>query len=155
MEVYSLPACSINWESTVWTDRLYVAVVFSLGLVLPLSVILHSYIRIFQIIRQLTLRSNGDERMLQQHIKLIRMIFVMVLTFCITWLPYGAEALIITFGQKEALLSPDIAVTLMLLAKACVCCNPVVYAYMNSEVRKALGNWKADIAVRVRRLCPL
>ncbi|GAU91615.1 hypothetical protein RvY_03838-2 [Ramazzottius varieornatus] len=54
MEVYSLPACSINWESTVWTDRLYVAVVFSLGLVLPLSVILHSYIRIFQIIRQVS-----------------------------------------------------------------------------------------------------
>ena len=75
--------------------------------------------------------------MLQQQIVLIRMIFVMVLTFCITWLPYGAEALIITFGQKEALLSPDIAIVLMLLAKASVCCNPVVYAYMNHEVRSA------------------
>ena len=54
VEVYAMPACSINWESEIWTDRLYVAIVFALGLLLPLGVILYCYVRIIQIIREVS-----------------------------------------------------------------------------------------------------
>ncbi|GAU91669.1 hypothetical protein RvY_03881-2 [Ramazzottius varieornatus] len=138
VEGYAMP-CSVDWESTLLTDRLYVAYMFTLGLFIPLAVVLFSYGNIIRIMRTIAdRRATSCPHMAafvsRHHIRMMQMLFAMLLAFCVTWIPYGIHCLIIVFGHKK-ILSEDGAIFIMMLAKASIGTYPVIYACMNNEVR--------------------
>ncbi|GAU91670.1 hypothetical protein RvY_03881-3 [Ramazzottius varieornatus] len=137
--------CSVDWESTLLTDRLYVAYMFTLGLFIPLAVVLFSYGNIIRIMRTIAdRRATSCPHMAafvsRHHIRMMQMLFAMLLAFCVTWIPYGIHCLIIVFGHKK-ILSEDGAIFIMMLAKASIGTYPVIYACMNNEIQNAFKAW--------------
>lgn len=63
------------------------------------------------------------------------MVFLMIISFLITWIPYAILALIIQFGDKT-FVTPVLAVVPSILAKSSICLNPIVYVGLNSQVIK-------------------
>nr|QYF06627.1 rhabdomeric opsin [Dactylobiotus sp.] len=64
---------------------------------------------------------------------------VIVLLFCLAWLPYATVALLGTFGRSD-LVTPYASSLPALFAKSSAVYNPIVYAVMNQRFRNALRN---------------
>lgn len=65
------------------------------------------------------------------------MVVVMVMAFLLTWLPYAAFALSVIFDPK-LYIDPIIATVPMYLAKSSTVFNPIIYIFMNRQVRVML-----------------
>lgn len=62
------------------------------------------------------------------------MVVVMVMAFLLTWLPYAAFALSVIFDPK-LYIDPIIATVPMYLTKSSTVFNPIIYIFMNRQVR--------------------
>lgn len=68
----------------------------------------------------------------EQHILL--MVLSMVSCYMLCWMPYGVTALMATFG-KSGLVTPMASVVPSILAKFSTVVNPVIYVFLNNQVR--------------------
>lgn len=68
----------------------------------------------------------------EQHILL--MVLSMVSCFLLCWMPYGITALMATFG-RSGLVTPMASVVPSILAKFSTVVNPVIYIFLNNQVR--------------------
>lgn len=73
---------------------------------------------------------------------LLFMIVCMVTCYLFCWLPYGLVSLITTFGKPGA-ISPTISIIPSILAKSSTFLNPLIYIFMNKQVRdmEAIIQW--------------
>ncbi|CRK91553.1 CLUMA_CG005210, isoform A [Clunio marinus] len=126
-------SCSVNWETKSFNATSYIVFLFVFGLVVPLIVIVISYIRILITLRKNALRAG---RVNKVESKVTNMIFVMILAFFIAWTPYSIFALSEQFGDPD-LITPAFAVLPALIAKSSICYNPLIYVGMNSQFRAA------------------
>lgn len=62
------------------------------------------------------------------------MVVIMVVCYLLCWLPYGVVALLATFGPP-GLLTPEASIIPSILAKTSTVVNPVIYVFMNKQVR--------------------
>lgn len=152
-------SCSVNWESQSYNATSYIIFIFVFGLVVPVNVIIYSYIRIIKTMRDNALRSG---RVNKVESRVTSMIFVMIIgeipsmkrlkwsflvlndnnllnshhsAFLIAWTPYSIFALSEQFGDPD-LITPSLAVLPALIAKSSICYNPLIYVGMNSQVSK-------------------
>lgn len=58
----------------------------------------------------------------------------MVSCYMLCWMPYGVTALMATFG-KSGLVTPMASVVPSVLAKFSTVVNPVIYVFLNNQVR--------------------
>lgn len=63
------------------------------------------------------------------------MVVVMVVCYLLCWLPYGVMALVATFGPS-GLVTPEASIIPSVLAKTSTVINPVIYVFMNKQVRR-------------------
>lgn len=68
----------------------------------------------------------------EQHILL--MVLSMVSCYLLCWMPYGVTALMATFGTS-GLVTPMASVVPSVLAKFSTVVNPVIYIFLNNQVR--------------------
>lgn len=68
----------------------------------------------------------------EQHILL--MVLSMVSCYMLCWMPYGVTALMATFG-KSGLVTPMASVVPSILAKFSTVVNPIIYVFLNNQVR--------------------
>ncbi|KAM6907929.1 teleost multiple tissue opsin b [Lycodopsis pacificus] len=115
--------CSVDWTTQTPNNISYIVCLFTFCLVLPFVVILYSYGKLLQAIRQV--RGVREQRVLV-------MVVVMVACYLVCWLPYGVAALLATFGPRD-LLTPEATVTPSLLAKCSTVINPFIYIFMNKQ----------------------
>lgn len=69
-------SCSVNWESQSYNATSYIIFIFVFGLVVPVNVIIYSYIRIIKTMRDNALRSG---RVNKVESRVTSMIFVMII----------------------------------------------------------------------------
>lgn len=62
----------------------------------------------------------------------------MVICYLLCWLPYGIMALLATFGPP-GLVTPVASIVPSVLAKTSTVINPVIYVFMNKQVRVGEG----------------
>uniref|UniRef100_A0A182XWZ2 G-protein coupled receptors family 1 profile domain-containing protein n=1 Tax=Anopheles stephensi TaxID=30069 RepID=A0A182XWZ2_ANOST len=126
-------SCSVNWESQTTNATSYIIFLFIFGLILPLAVIIYSYINIV-----LEMRKNSARvgRVNRAERRVTSMVAVMIVAFMIAWTPYATFALIEQFGPPE-LIGPGLAVLPALIAKSSICYNPIIYVGMNTQFRAA------------------
>lgn len=120
----------MNWEVRSPNITSYIVYLFITGLVLPLLVILFSYLSIIRAVRNSTNRMGRGS---QAERKVTMMVVWMVSAFLVAWSPYAAFALIKQFGNPD-IISPGLAILPALIAKSSICYNPVIYIGMNSQV---------------------
>ncbi|XP_041764800.1 vertebrate ancient opsin-like [Anopheles merus] len=126
-------SCSVNWESQTANATSYIIFLFIFGLILPLAVIIYSYINIV-----LEMRKNSARvgRVNRAERRVTSMVAVMIVAFMVAWTPYAIFALIEQFGPPE-LIGPGLAVLPALVAKSSICYNPIIYVGMNTQFRAA------------------
>jgi hypothetical protein len=69
-------SCSVNWESQTFNATTYIMFLFIFGLLVPVIVIVYSYIKIIRTMRENTLRSG---RVNKVESRVTSMIFVMII----------------------------------------------------------------------------
>lgn len=72
----------------------------------------------------------------EQHIML--MVLAMVSCYLLCWMPYGIMALLATFG-RTGLVTPMASMVPSVLAKFSTVTNPIIYVFLNNQVRAARG----------------
>lgn len=66
--------------------------------------------------------------------RVLLLVVTMVVCYLLCWLPYGIMALVATFGEP-GLVTPEASIVPSLLAKMSTVINPVIYIFMNKQVR--------------------
>lgn len=70
--------------------------------------------------------------------RVLFMVVIMVVCYLLCWLPYGIMALLATFGPA-GLVTPEASIIPSVLAKTSTVINPVIYVFMNKQVRWIAG----------------
>ncbi|XP_018534825.1 teleost multiple tissue opsin b [Lates calcarifer] len=122
--------CSVDWKTQTPNNISYIICLFTFCLVLPFGVILYSYGKLLHAIRQVRSVSSVVTRRREQRV--LVMVITMVVCYLVCWLPYGAAALLATFGPPD-LLTPEASITPSLLAKFSTVINPFIYIFMNKQ----------------------
>ncbi|XP_034416592.1 teleost multiple tissue opsin b [Cyclopterus lumpus] len=122
--------CSVDWRTQTPNNISYIVCLFTFCLVLPFGVILYSYGKLLQAIRQVRGASSVVSRHREQRV--LVMVVMMVACYLLCWLPYGVVALLATFGPRD-LLTPEATITPSLLAKFSTVVNPFIYIFMNKQ----------------------
>ncbi|XP_068437936.1 teleost multiple tissue opsin b [Clinocottus analis] len=122
--------CSVDWRTQTPNNISYIVCLFTFCLVLPFGVILYSYGKLLQAIRQV--RGVGSRVSRHREQRVLVMVVVMVLCYLVCWLPYGVAALLAAFGPRD-LLTPEASITPSLLAKFSTVVNPFIYIFMNKQ----------------------
>lgn len=68
-----------------------------------------------------------------------RMVIVMVMAFLLCWLPYSTFALVVA-THKGIIIQPVLASLPSYFSKTATVYNPIIYVFMNKQVRKSLPN---------------
>nr|XP_057916121.1 teleost multiple tissue opsin b [Doryrhamphus excisus] len=122
--------CSVDWHTQTTNNVSYVVCLFVFCLVLPFGVIVFSYGKLLNAIRQVRSASSVATRRREQRV--LVMVVTMVVCYLVCWLPYGVVALLATFGPKD-LLTPEASIMPSLLAKSSTVVNPFIYIFMNKQ----------------------
>ncbi|KAL3265258.1 hypothetical protein HHI36_009472 [Cryptolaemus montrouzieri] len=126
-------SCSVNWESQSYNAMTYICYLFIFGLVIPLILIVISYINIVIQIKQNSFRV-GQVKKAERRIAY--MVLLMIVAFLLAWTPYAVLALLIQFGDAS-FISPGLRVIPSLLAKSSICYNPIIYVGLNAQFRQS------------------
>nr|CCP46948.1 Ek arthropsin [Euperipatoides kanangrensis] len=149
-----LTSCSFEYLDRNLLTRSFILYLFILGFALPCLVILFCYIFIIKSIYnhekmmaktlansplkfpqdRIKKRSN---KKLNNDIQAAKIAFVIIILFCLSWIPYAIITLIGQFGNKT-LITPWVSTLPAVFAKASTMYNPLVYAISNPYFRKAL-----------------
>ncbi|KAJ0022751.1 hypothetical protein NQD34_014885 [Periophthalmus magnuspinnatus] len=127
--------CSVDWKTQTANNISYIVCLFVFCLLLPFGVILYSYGKLLQAIRQVSQMSSIVPRRREQRV--LVMVVTMVACYLICWLPYGVVALLSTFGPHD-LVTPEASITPSLLAKFSTVVNPFIYIFMNQQFNRCL-----------------
>ncbi|CAG9819914.1 unnamed protein product [Phaedon cochleariae] len=138
-------SCSVNWEEQSMNAMTYILYLFAFGLVVPMGVIVFSYLHIIFTMRKNQIRMGQTTK---AEGRVTYMIFLMIVAFLLAWSPYAVFALLAQFGNPS-LISPAAGVIPALLAKSSICYNPIIYVALNSQFRQVL---KQVIGIRDREV---
>ena len=148
-EKYFYSGCYINYGDQEDASIVYsVTASFFLFLV-PLSVMIYCYARIFVAVKRSTHRtidrSLGTANSLKRrhpllkrtHFQTAKMIVVVIFFSMIVWVPYVVVSLI-KAASGEDLIAPLASHITILVAKSCVIYNVLIYAILNRKLKAAI-----------------
>ncbi|KAG7317477.1 hypothetical protein KOW79_018512 [Hemibagrus wyckioides] len=122
--------CSVNWTAKTANNVSYIVCLFFFCLILPFVVIVYSYGKLLQAIKQVTRINTVLSRKRERRVLLL--VVTMVVCYLLCWLPYGIMALVVTFGEP-GLVTPEASIVPSLLAKMSTVINPIIYIFMNKQ----------------------
>ncbi|CAH1792180.1 unnamed protein product [Owenia fusiformis] len=139
-------SCSVNWQGRSMGDTSYVIVTLMICFVIPVGVMMYSYLRIFFHVRRTTrgfsfrrtkMRSVNMKKTLAMEMKIAFMIGIMMGAFILSWSPYAIVSLWAAIGDSTSI--PPLATVLpAVLAKSAIVWNPIIYVVMNKKFRAAM-----------------
>ena len=118
-----------------------------MGLFVPSVAIVVSYCNILRVVRKVKREIAQRNILMQNNLQKTRrkdaaekrstvMVAVMIGAFTITWLPYSILALMEFFGTfTDGTIAPVWATVPCLLAKISAVLNPIIYGFLNTQVR--------------------
>lgn len=70
----------------------------------------------------------------KSEMKVAYMVVLMVVTFLLSWLPYAGLAMLVVF-KPDVEIHPLVGTVPVYLAKSSTVYNPIIYIYLNTQVR--------------------
>ena len=154
----SATSCTIDYLTRELNEISYIICIVVAGFCVPLVVTIVSYVGICKHVyvqgremRTFPLTTTPCRR--NTDIKLAKLAAVMIILFCVCWLPYTVECIIGVFGDQK-LLTPPVTAMPALFAKMSRLANPIVYTSLFNQkfraVRRALlpPTLRAKLCVR-------
>lgn len=137
-------SCSVDWTSRKPSDVWYTILLILGCFVLPVAIIVYSYIKTFRALRKLSqqaLQNWGENnRVTQQTLKAERkmMWIIVAITagYLFAWTPYALASVVAIVNPNR--ISPIGATIPAYMAKSSACYNPTIYVFMYRKMRSRL-----------------
>ncbi|XP_049547087.1 opsin, ultraviolet-sensitive-like isoform X2 [Anopheles darlingi] len=143
-----LTACTFDYLSQTFDNRMFVGTIFTFSYVLPMSLIIYYYSHIVKhvvnhekVLRDQakkmnveSLRSNQNKNDSSVEIRIAKAAITVCFLFVASWTPYAVLALIGSFGDKS-LLTPGVTMFPACACKFVACLDPYVYAISHPRYR--------------------
>nr|APY20589.1 ultraviolet sensitive opsin [Conwentzia psociformis] len=146
-----LTACSFDYLTNTFDNKLFVAAIFTFSYVLPMSMIIYYYSQIVvHVVRhERTLKEqakkmnveslrSGPQDKTSVEIRIAKAAITVCSLFVASWTPYAILALIGAFGDQK-LLTPGITMIPALCCKLVACIDPYIYAISHPRYRVELN----------------
>ncbi|NXO03154.1 OPSO protein, partial [Rhinopomastus cyanomelas] len=124
--------CEPNWYSGAGSDRTYVIALFTSCFVAPLAVILVSYGKLMQKLREVSDARGQLGAARKPERRVTRMVVVMIVAFLICWMPYAAFSILVT-ACPSIEMDPCLAAVPAVFSKTSTVYNPIIYVFMNKQ----------------------
>ena len=87
-------------------------------------------------------KNKAEYLIMQREQKLIKMILIMVMMFCVAWLPYSFTSLYAQFGNNvKSYVTPLTTSAAVFFAKSSSVYNPFIYTLTNQNCRKCFKRY--------------
>ena len=133
--------CSINWDLITLGNLTYSAYLLIIFYLLPVSIIVFSYTKIFFLIRRVYFQAEErwgptadvTKDTYQGQVKVAKQLMVTILGFMVVWTPYAViSTLVLAFGTD---ISHGFREYPAMFAKLSVVVNPVLYFFTHRKLR--------------------
>ncbi|XP_015200024.1 neuropeptide Y receptor type 2 [Lepisosteus oculatus] len=134
----SIQVCTEKWPGSHRDGTVYSISMLLLQYVLPLSIILFAYIRIWSKLKNHVSPGGGNDRHHRRR-KTTKMLVAVVVVFAVSWLPFHAFQLAIDI-DNSVLDMKDFKLLYTLFHIIAMCstfANPILYGWMNMNYRNA------------------
>ena len=136
--------CSINWKGQSMADKSYIAALFIFCYVLPIGVMLFSFIAVKRELRRMQDRTSNlagaQEQATRDSIKAekrhTRLAIVMCLAFIISWTPYSIISFWSSYFQNVSKVPTPLGTTSAVFAKMSPFANPIIYSFLYPKFRR-------------------
>lgn len=146
-----LTACTFDYLTQTFDNRMFVGTIFVFSYVLPMSLIIYYYSQIVshvvnheKALREQakkmnveSLRSNQNQANTSVEVRIAKAAITVCFLFVASWTPYAVLALIGAFGDKS-LLTPGVTMFPACACKFVACLDPYVYAISHPRYRVEL-----------------
>lgn len=147
-----LTSCSFDYLSDDFNSRIYIFIFFIGAFVVPMAIIIYSYIGIVFVVKRSRLVFNESktegsgkegtnfakfQTQRNNEIKLAKIAFCLITLWVLTWSPYAVVALIGIF-YDQSLLTPTASMIPGLFAKTSSFINPFVYALSHPKFKQEI-----------------
>nr|APY20493.1 ultraviolet sensitive opsin [Cucujus clavipes] len=143
-----LTACSFDYLTRTFDNRLFVATIFTFSYVFPMCSIIYFYSQIVskvfsheKALREQakkmnveSLRTNQSQQNESAELRIAKAAITICFLFVASWTPYAVLALIGSFGD-QSLLTPGVSMIPALNCKLVACIDPYVYAISHPKYR--------------------
>ena len=139
--------CYINYGDQRTLSIVYSVIAPTFLFIVPLTVMIYCYARIFLAVRRSTQRTIGRTLattssvkkkyplLKRTHIQTAKMIIVVIFFSMIVWVPYVVVSLI---KAANVFIDPIVSHITVLVAKSCVIYNVLIYAILNRKLKAAI-----------------
>ncbi|EDW11517.1 opsin Rh5 [Drosophila mojavensis] len=146
-----LTTCTFDYLTNTDETRLFVRTIFVWAYVIPMTMILVSYYKLFTHVRThermladqakkmnvKSLSANVNNDSMSVELRIAKAALIIYMLFVLAWTPYSVVALIGCFGEQQ-LITPFISMLPMLACKSVSCLDPWVYATSHPKYRLEL-----------------
>ncbi|XP_031985996.1 pinopsin isoform X1 [Corvus moneduloides] len=136
-------SCGPNWYTGGSNNSSYILALFVTCFVMPLSLILFSYTNLLLTLRAAAAQQQESDTTQRAEKEVTRMVVAMVVAFLTCWLPYATFALVVA-TSKDIVIQPALASLPSYFSKTATVYNPIIYVFMNKQVREKAPNKQAN-----------
>lgn len=138
--------CSINWNDQKVSNQSYIAALFFFCYVLPISVMIFSFISVKREIRQMQRRistlsgaqAEATMESVRAERKHTKLAIIMSVTFIVSWTPYALISFWSSYLQHFYQVPPSLGTVSAVFAKLSTLANPIIYSFLHSKFRRNL-----------------
>lgn len=146
-EIIFYSGCYINYGDQRTSSIVYSVIAPAFLFMVPLTVMIYCYTRIFIAVRRSTQRTIGRTLattssvkkkyplLKRTHIQTAKMIIVVIFFSMIVWVPYVVVSLV---KAANVYVDPIVSHITVLVAKSCVIYNVLIYAILNRKLKAAI-----------------
>nr|QWV42667.1 ultraviolet sensitive opsin 2 [Mordella sp. CRS 2021] len=156
-----LTACSFDYLTNTFENRVFVGCIFAWSYALPMSLIIFFYSQIVSKIfshekalreqakkmNVKSLRSNQDTQKESAEVRIAKAALTVCFLYVAAWTPYATVSLIGAFGD-QALLTPGVTMIPACFCKCVACLDPYVYAISHPRFRLELQKRLPWLAIK-------
>nr|APY20598.1 ultraviolet sensitive opsin [Cylas puncticollis] len=159
-----LTACSFDYLTRTFDNRLFVGAIFTFSYAIPMSMIIYFYSQIVskvfsheKALREQAKKMNVDSlRANQQNsesaeLRIAKAAITICFLFVCSWTPYATLALIGAFGD-QSLLTPGVSMIPALNCKLVACIDPYIYAISHPKFRLELQKRLPWLAIKEKEV---
>ncbi|KAH8249232.1 hypothetical protein KR032_007472 [Drosophila birchii] len=159
-----LTTCSFDYLTNTDDNRLFVRTIFVWSYVIPMTMILVSYYKLFTHVRThekmlaeqakkmnvKSLSANANAENMSVELRIAKAALIIYMLFVLAWTPYSVVALIGCFGEQH-LITPVVSMLPCLACKSVSCLDPWVYATSHPKYRLELERRLPWLGVREKQ----
>ncbi|KAH8282862.1 hypothetical protein KR054_010378 [Drosophila jambulina] len=159
-----LTTCSFDYLTNTDDNRLFVRTIFVWSYVIPMTMILVSYYKLFTHVRThekmlaeqakkmnvKSLSANANADNMSVELRIAKAALIIYMLFVLAWTPYSVVALIGCFGEQH-LITPVVSMLPCLACKSVSCLDPWVYATSHPKYRLELERRLPWLGIREKQ----